>query len=64
VQAGDTNANGISIGADAIDLNGGRYQPGVKFDVAANVVLNFTPPKNDGKSIYKLNIKDVPVDGF
>ncbi len=26
--------------------------------------LNFTPPKNDGKSVYKLNVKDVPVDGF
>ncbi len=28
------------------------------------VYLNFTPPKNDGKTIYKLNVKDVPVDGF
>ena len=26
--------------------------------------LNVTPPKNDGKTIYKLNVKDVPVDGF
>ena len=26
--------------------------------------LNITPPKNDGKTIYKLNVKDVPVDGF
>ncbi len=26
--------------------------------------LNFTPAKNDGKTIYKLNVKDVPVDGF
>jgi len=23
-----------------------------------------TPPKNDGKTIYKLDAKDVPVDGF
>jgi hypothetical protein len=23
-----------------------------------------TPPKNDGMTIYKLNVKDVPVDGF
>jgi hypothetical protein len=28
------------------------------------VYLNFTPPKNDGKTVYKLNVKDVPVDGF
>lgn len=26
--------------------------------------LNVTPANNDGKQIYKLNVKDVPVDGF
>jgi len=26
--------------------------------------LNVTPPKNDGKTVYRLNVKDVPVDGF
>ena len=26
--------------------------------------LNVTPAKNDGTSIYKLNVKDVPIDGF
>ncbi|MGX1234738.1 hypothetical protein AB7M71_007830 [Bradyrhizobium japonicum] len=26
--------------------------------------LNFSPSKNDGKTIYKLRIRDVPVDGF
>lgn len=26
--------------------------------------LIVTPPKNDGKTIYKLTVKDVPVDGF
>jgi hypothetical protein len=26
--------------------------------------LNVTPPKNDGKTIYKLKVKDVPVDAF
>lgn len=26
--------------------------------------LNVTPTKNDGTTIYKLNVKDVPVDGF
>jgi hypothetical protein len=26
--------------------------------------LNFTPPRNDGKTVYKLHLKDVPVDGF
>jgi hypothetical protein len=28
------------------------------------IYLNVTPRKNDGKTIYKLNVKDVPVDGF
>jgi hypothetical protein len=26
--------------------------------------LTFTPGKNDGTTIYRLNVKDVPVDGF
>jgi hypothetical protein len=26
--------------------------------------LNVTPPRNDGKTIYRLNVKDAPVDGF
>jgi hypothetical protein len=26
--------------------------------------LNVTPARNDGKTVYKLSIKDVPVDGF
>ncbi|MBD9373594.1 DUF1254 domain-containing protein [Rhizobium sp. ARZ01] len=26
--------------------------------------LNVTPPDNDGTTIYKLTVKDVPVDGF
>jgi hypothetical protein len=26
--------------------------------------LNFTPPRNDGKTVYRLNVKNVPVDGF
>jgi hypothetical protein len=28
------------------------------------VYLNLTPSKNDGTTIYKLDVKDVPVDGF
>lgn len=28
------------------------------------IYLNVTPKKNDGKTVYKLNVKDVPVDGF
>ena len=28
------------------------------------IYLNVTPKKNDGKTIYKLKVKDVPVDGF
>ncbi|KRB51965.1 carboxylesterase [Rhizobium sp. Root708] len=26
--------------------------------------LNVTPPQNDGKTVYDLTVKDVPVDGF
>ncbi|PSB16165.1 carboxylesterase [filamentous cyanobacterium CCP1] len=26
--------------------------------------LNITPPQNDGKTVHKLIVKDVPVDGF
>ena len=26
--------------------------------------LNIVPPKNDGQTIYAMNVKDVPVDGF
>jgi hypothetical protein len=26
--------------------------------------LNITPSKNDGTTVYKLNVKNVPVDGF
>ena len=28
------------------------------------IYLNITPAKNDGTTVYKLNVKDVPVDGF
>jgi hypothetical protein len=28
------------------------------------IYLNVTPRKNDGTTIYKLSVKDVPVDGF
>ena len=28
------------------------------------LTLHVTPPKNDGVEIYKLTVKDVPVDGF
>ena len=28
------------------------------------IYLNITPAKNDGTTIYKLNVKEVPVDGF
>jgi hypothetical protein len=28
------------------------------------IYLNVTPPKNDGSTVYKLSVKDVPVDGF
>jgi hypothetical protein len=29
-----------------------------------SVYLNVTPAKNDGKTVYGLSVKDVPVDGF
>ena len=28
------------------------------------VYLNITPANNDGSTVYRLNVKDVPVDGF
>lgn len=28
------------------------------------IYLNITPPKNDGLTVYKLSVKDVPVNGF
>ncbi len=28
------------------------------------IYLNFTPQKNDGATVYRLNVKDVPVDAF
>jgi hypothetical protein len=28
------------------------------------IYLNFTPSQNDGTTVYKLNVKDVPIDGF
>ncbi|KWV40286.1 carboxylesterase [Rhizobium altiplani] len=28
------------------------------------IYLNFVPKQDDGKTIYKLSVKDVPVDGF
>ncbi len=28
------------------------------------IYLNVTPAKNDGKTVYRLTVKDVPVDGF
>ena len=28
------------------------------------IYLNFTPPQNDGNTAYKLEVTDVPVDGF
>src|SRR6185503_2293297 len=28
------------------------------------IYLNVTPSKNDGTAVYRLDVKDVPVDGF
>src|SRR5207342_2682885 len=28
------------------------------------IYLNITPPKNDGTTVYRLHVADVPVDGF
>jgi hypothetical protein len=28
------------------------------------IYLNFAPPRNHGKTVYRLTVKDVPVDGF
>lgn len=46
-----------------------RYLIGTAMGWGANppseaLYLNITPSKNDGTTIYKLNVRDVPVDGF
>ena len=46
-----------------------RYLIGAAMGWGANppseaLYLNITPPKNDGTTIYKLDVRDVPVDGF
>ena len=28
------------------------------------IYLNVTPPRNDGSTVYKLNVNEVPVNGF
>jgi hypothetical protein len=28
------------------------------------IYLNVTPPRNDGKTVYRLTVKDVPIDAF
>ncbi len=28
------------------------------------IYLNIVPPRNDGRTVYRLTVKDVPVDGF
>ena len=46
------------------ELNGSQKQKlGDYLDKDARYA-NVIPPKNDGVTIYKLNVKDVPVDGF
>jgi hypothetical protein len=46
-----------------------RYLIGAAMGWGANppseaLYLNITPPKNDGATIYKLSVREVPVDGF
>ncbi|MDM0032345.1 DUF1254 domain-containing protein [Variovorax sp. J22P271] len=46
-----------------------RYVIGAALGWGANppkeaLYLNVTPPKNDGATVYKLDVKNVPVDGF
>jgi hypothetical protein len=42
-------------------MNGCTLRTSRKTDA---IYLNVTPPKNDGKTVYKLHVGDVPVDGF
>ncbi len=51
------------------DVDPVRFLIGAAMGWGANppseaLYLNVTPPENDGKTVYKLNVKDVPVDGF
>jgi hypothetical protein len=50
-------------GTDEIILHRHRNGWGLNPDKDA-VYLKVTPGKNDGTTIYKLNVKDVPLDGF
>ena len=42
----------------------GSGRPGAAIPTKDAIYLNVTPPKNDGKTVYTLTVKDVPVDGF
>ncbi len=69
----------LSLGATVPDTKG-MFGPRGKVDPVRRLIgaavawggnpedealyLNVTPAHNDGKTIYKLNVKDVPVDGF
>lgn len=51
------------------DVDPVRYVIGAALGWGANppseaLYLNVTPAKNDGSTVYKLDVKDVPVDGF
>ena len=56
-QAGRYHSNRWSSQLELGQLSGGNPEHDATY-------LNVTPPKNDGKTIYKLSVKDVPVDGF
>jgi hypothetical protein len=45
----------------ALDRRGGGWGGNPPKDA---IHLNVTPAKNDGTTVHKLNVKDVPVDGF
>ena len=42
----------------------GRPRPGAATRDKDAIYLNITPAKNDGNTIYKLTVKDVPVDAL
>ena len=72
--------NALSNSASTIPDTKGMFGPRRNVDAVRHLVgsaeawggnpeqdalyLNVTPPKNDGKTVYTLSVKNVPVDGF
>ena len=69
VVLGATSPTGVAQPAARDEVDPVRHLIGTATGWGLNpdkdaIYLNVTPSKNDGTTIYKLNVKDVPVDGF